>query len=291
MADPIDYGKLAKAVALQSADYTEIREVISLPGWIPVQYDEELMFADMGQITACRQIQKALSARFEIAVRKGDVETYTATYSDMLRLAEAFHRGGLAIDFLVATACEETAHGQLFRAISKMDAAGCAVTIKEIESYEARRRGIADVLYRERVWVQRAHGWIGHLTEVLQRFVPNSDPDWNVYSGVSGAHLREQAICRLLTIELAFRVYHLENDRYPTILDQLVPFYIEHLPTDPFDSEQRPPAFAPTGDGYRLYSVGPDGRDDGGQEAATPQLPFGTGHKAGDIRLSLYFAD
>ena len=43
--------------------------------------------------------------------------------------------------------------------------------------------------------------------------------------------------------------------------------YLDYMPFDPCAGA--PLRYVPQGDDYLLYSVGPDGRDDGGQESAS----------------------
>ena len=110
----------------------------------------------------------------------------------------------------------------------------------------------------------------------------------------------------LLLVTLALRACHLETGAYPQTLQELTPRYLAAIPADPFAMgnaplryQKRPvhdnfyawepawkrqevkrltqeleqPAY-PGRDAYTLYSVGPDGRDDGGQgidELARPR--------------------
>lgn len=55
---------------------------------------------------------------------------------------------------------------------------------------------------------------------------------------------------------------------YPERLDDLVPRYLDRLPTDPFSGG--PFVYERRGAGYLLSSVGPNGRDDGGTDYSTP---------------------
>lgn len=67
----------------------------------------------------------------------------------------------------------------------------------------------------------------------------------------------------LLLVALALRAYRLEHGNYPPKLDALVPVYLKRVPDDPF-ALQGPLRYRRTGQKYVLYSVGPDGKDDGG---------------------------
>jgi len=69
---------------------------------------------------------------------------------------------------------------------------------------------------------------------------------------------------RLLIVALALRAYRVEHGAYPAKLSALVPTYLSAIPADPFalSGQLR---YKPSSPGYILYSVGPDGKDDGGK--------------------------
>jgi hypothetical protein len=62
----------------------------------------------------------------------------------------------------------------------------------------------------------------------------------------------------------ALERFFLDRQAYPTRLAELVPAYLERIPTDVIDGA--PLRYRSTSDGrYQLYSIGWNGRDDGGQ--------------------------
>ncbi len=66
-----------------------------------------------------------------------------------------------------------------------------------------------------------------------------------------------------LMLQLALRAYKLEKGAYPPALKMLVPAYIRAVPADPFGGGE-PLRYQISGVTYRLWSIGPDGVDDGG---------------------------
>jgi len=62
---------------------------------------------------------------------------------------------------------------------------------------------------------------------------------------------------------LAIHEYHRRNGDYPQSLDELMPDLLPRLPIDYAD--RRPLRYRRTGEGYVLYSIGPDGKDNGGE--------------------------
>jgi hypothetical protein len=68
----------------------------------------------------------------------------------------------------------------------------------------------------------------------------------------------------LATVALALRVYQDEHGAFPASLAELSPGIVPALPPDGF--AEAPFHYQRAGKGYVLYSVGPDGKDDGGRD-------------------------
>lgn len=68
----------------------------------------------------------------------------------------------------------------------------------------------------------------------------------------------------LLVTMLALRAYRQDHKTYPATLTALIPGYLKAVPTDPF-ALSGPLQYKLAGTKYVLYSVGPDGKDDGGK--------------------------
>ncbi len=77
--------------------------------------------------------------------------------------------------------------------------------------------------------------------------------------------------------------FHADNGRYPAKLNELVPKYADKIPDDYFTD--KPLIYKPSGDGYLLYSVGKDGKDDGGP--AEPATATGAENESDDIGLRI----
>jgi len=82
---------------------------------------------------------------------------------------------------------------------------------------------------------------------------------------------RSTADNNLLAATLALHAYKLDHGGYPAALSSLVPHYLPAVPGDPFSPGQL--QYRLRGNGYALYSIGPDGKDDGGTAAIDPQNP------------------
>ncbi|HVF11092.1 MAG TPA: hypothetical protein VNA16_09835 [Abditibacteriaceae bacterium] len=84
-------------------------------------------------------------------------------------------------------------------------------------------------------------------------------------------HARGLAAARLALTRLALHAYRKDRGRYPAQLSELAPRYLQAVPSDPFAAG--PLQYARSGPRYRLWSVGPDGRNDGGRPAENPTAP------------------
>lgn len=73
---------------------------------------------------------------------------------------------------------------------------------------------------------------------------------------------RYQAKERLTIGTLAIRLFQMEKGRWPQNLDELVPEYLDEVPLDPFGL--KPLNYKKREGKWIIYSIGPDGKDDGG---------------------------
>ena len=83
-------------------------------------------------------------------------------------------------------------------------------------------------------------------------------------SGIRLNAARDLTADRVLMLRLALRTHQLERGALPPNLQALVPNHIKAVPVDPF-GKGAPFLYKTDGKTYRLWSIGPDGRDDGGK--------------------------
>ena len=98
---------------------------------------------------------------------------------------------------------------------------------------------------------------------ILSIFLP-------VFSQSDFKDQQNRALNDLLMLRLALRAYRAEHGRYPSALQELKGEYITDVPEDPFATAGKY-KYALAGSSYTLYSVGPDGRDDGGKAIDSPE--------------------
>jgi hypothetical protein len=76
-------------------------------------------------------------------------------------------------------------------------------------------------------------------------------------------HLRLTAQLRLLEAAAGLQAFHVAHGQWPPTLNELVPSYLDQVPADPFSPNQGL-RYQRVEGRIMLYSVGPDGTDDGG---------------------------
>jgi ABC-type transport system involved in multi-copper enzyme maturation permease subunit len=95
---------------------------------------------------------------------------------------------------------------------------------------------------------------------------------------------QRQAQLRCEIVMLALERYRRQHGRWPDTLTELVPAYLEQIPVDPFDGQ--PLRWSRKQGHIVIYSIGPDGVDNGGE--INRVKPFATGL---DLGLLLWDVD
>lgn len=94
--------------------------------------------------------------------------------------------------------------------------------------------------------------------------------------GAFAAAARVEARNRTAATALAAERYRRQHGRFPEKLEQLTPKFLPAVPTDPFDGQ--PLRYAASENRRVVYSIGPDGVDDAGQETDNTGEPDITFH-------------
>lgn len=100
-----------------------------------------------------------------------------------------------------------------------------------------------------------------YLMRADERIMVMLSPISNItYVGISE---RASARTSLVRIVLALAAFKTDHGAFPGHLSDLAPTYLDAIPTDWFADGQEP-KYVPTDSGFKLYSVGWNGKDEGG---------------------------
>jgi hypothetical protein len=196
------------------------------------------------------------------------------------RLAKVDYLSGVTLAFEGERVCG-------IRAIDSWIASAKAMEMVGIEPFPARiiSRGM---LRQNQIALARYHSrqialiraaisnapQSGLVAVTTPAFTNNQCPGWSPYDFIVGMMApatdramvraaRAQTINRLAIVACALERYHLKHGVFPDKLDDLVPAFLPAPALDPMNN--KPFHYQRTDDGwFRLYSVGADGKDDGG---------------------------
>ena len=220
--------------------------------------------ADAGP--AIREAVKALIAELldERETRQGFIRAFQAERMFQLDVVQAVAGGELSITslFMVGTGGGPPLGQRVFSRLFK--------PMLELGGVEMMRYAGA--------WVEAAGepNWPAHHPK--QPLEPRG-PQWAIdhlwrplsavlafsFDRAALLHYRALADGRMAAVALAVRLYEIDHSRRPMRLADLVPNYLGELPLDPFREDGGTFGYRPDAKPPVLYSVGPDGVDDGGR--------------------------
>jgi hypothetical protein len=82
------------------------------------------------------------------------------------------------------------------------------------------------------------------------------------FDAASNAEDRSNSVLAMTQLSAALAVYRTNHDAYPEKIDALVPAVISKLPVDSYNG--KPFVYKRLANGYLIYTVGSNGKDDGG---------------------------
>lgn len=273
------------AIAQFVSDHGEalalVRTGLELECQTVIVWDMNYTMDDMNRIQGVRQVGRAFRAEASMYANADNYGQAAQSGVDCVRFAHEISRGGLQIHFLVALAIEGIGTAELHRFLSRLGASDCRAASMHLLRIDAAREPMSEIQERDELWCRVSYGWIGRL-QFAMRELFNRPP--LLGSSLHQLEQRNDAIRRLLIVELALHAYALEHGSPPQQLNELVPGYLPSLPVDPYDAA--PLRYLLKDDVPVVYSIGPDGDDDSGDGANWSNLAT---EGDGDIVLSTLF--
>jgi hypothetical protein len=261
-ADALDHEELRALVATNTESLRLLR--LGLTRQCALPHDSVLAIGPgmADHVKALYRLANLLEAEGrlrEIDDRRGDA---LQSYVDSIRLGSEMSRGGFVAHRLTGCACEADGCIRLSRLAPTLDPKEARWVIAELEKIDS-----ATVPWEE----VRRNEFGFHQYQVRNSLNPFKSAmiRWQGRHPIKVAEMRHNKLAahlRLLTAELALRCYRSEQLRAPSNLGQLVPKYLQRVPTDSFTG--RPMIYRLQGASWLLYSVGEDGVDDGGDPVA-----------------------
>jgi hypothetical protein len=244
---------------------------------MPASVSDPTYLEKVGRFKA---LARLFAAEAALAGREGRTADAAAGYADLGRLGRVVALGGLAIDTSNGQAIERMGLDGLDRLVPNLPADVCRRLIAELGRQERGREAFARVMKRDQEFSRAKSPWFVKAALAINPSMFRSLTQPVLASG-EFSERTNLARLRMTGAALALRAYRLEHPGAPppTDLTALVPAALPAVPRDPFSDG--PLRVKAGDDGVRVYSVGPDGRDDGGTPVA-PDRPFNPG-STGDL--------
>ncbi|CAN5688216.1 hypothetical protein BH23PLA1_BH23PLA1_09260 [soil metagenome] len=240
---------------------TEAREALELDSLVPLTFTQVDVLSPQGG--TLRQLARLQSAAGRLAEEEGRFEEAARGHLDTVRLGHRI-RGGLLNDRLIGFAIESLGLSGLQRTLDNLEAGTRRELFQTLEALDRDREPIADTIALDLHWGVKATPKIQYMmmtwSGAAQKLLAPA------HRAAESAEARNSAHLRLLLTELAIRAYRDDHQTLPGTLADLVPEFLEAVPSDPFGAG--PLKYRIEGDSYRLYSVRPDGIDNDGEPFA-----------------------
>jgi hypothetical protein len=219
--------------------------------------------ANIGAVTSdligLKTLARVLSAEGRLAEMEDRPADAARSYVQAIRLGTEMSRGGLMMNRLVGIACEGVGSIPLVKLVPKLACEQMGPLVGELEKIDNGTVTWPEVLRNENRFVRAQMGNYPNPIKLVSDL-------WEARSMRRASHERHElaaAHLRLLMTELALRCYRCDQGSAPRSLQQLLPKYLQQVPSDPFSGH--PLVYQPAGTNWLLYSLGPDRVDDGGK--------------------------
>jgi hypothetical protein len=185
----------------------------------------------MTELMAAKRLAWLLEADAKLAELEHRTNDAASVCFEIIRFGQETCRGGVMIDRLLGLACEGIGRTTLQNIVNGLDAQQCRARIGELRIALANEEPTEDVLRNEEIWSRINSS----LRERLQSWIPISrfNPAKRVRQNFVKNCERSELQLKRMTIDLATRAYELDHGRHPKSLSELVPDYLDSIPTDP----------------------------------------------------------
>ena len=224
-------------VSSNTAALSRLRLGLTRPARVPVEFTLYYSGRRLDELSSTKRLALLLLAEGKVSEADQRIDDALRSYFDALRFSQESVRGGLLIDMLVGVACERLALGSLEGVLGALDPPQCRRAIQHIQDLDRAREPTAEFLAREQAWSRRVGGWRGRILRIM----PGHTQSLRQVEQ-KAASKRDQADrqCGALLTKLACRAYRLEAGKAPGRWEDLVPRYLEKIPTDPSTGQPLP---------------------------------------------------
>jgi len=263
---------------------------------MPYNYGGARSFMDYDKsyYSQVRQLSWMQVWQSRVKTADGDTEAASRAALTSIRMGGQIPHGSGIEDALTGSKMEARGRRCEWPLVDKLTADQARAAAMDISAIDAQEVSSADTL-REEKWMGlssfktgpgflRSRITLAHFSNHMDDLIDYADQPFNVRPKAAPVakdkwsalfeplsvdtclfiRMNNHAQNALLATSLALRAYYADHKVYPVTLQALAPAYLPQVPHDPFapDSELK---YRQDGKSYKLYSMGPDGVDDGGK--------------------------
>lgn len=250
--------------------HREVLDLLDRPGHVELDWSgaasDPASADDISEGVLLRDLVRSLKAEAENLHAAGKHDEAAPYELAILKLGAMQLRGGLVLHALMGAGTKEAGTSLVAKHRAEYSSAVARQVIDEIAIIAQGRESAAAILDRDRAFESVAWRWRTRLQWAIDLLLyghhkgPLNARQRNFFYDV---FRRQQVDEQLLCADLAIRLYQQDHGRWPASLEDLVPKYAPQVPLDFY--ADAPLNYHPSGEGFLLYSVGPDGQDHGGR--------------------------
>jgi hypothetical protein len=200
--------------------------------------------------------EEALMLRSIHVANTGSIDEQIDVLLDLATFSQEAYRGGGLDGYVYSDNARLWGINGLLSLLPQLDAGQCRRTARQLIKLNREREPLEQAVQIQRA-IDDRQGWVSHLNMILAEWSAHGPYKWQCdYIRRNGVQLPG------LATRLAIRAYCLERGRPPDRLADLAPEYLPELPLDVYG--EGPLRYRSDRDAVILYSVGPNGADDGG---------------------------
>jgi hypothetical protein len=213
------------------------------------------------ELASFKRVAQILAAEGTVAEAENRNNDAIESYLAAARLNEKM-RGGLIMDALVGIATEAIGVNALQKLLDSMTRDQRQEIIKTLTELYSNRDSFDEIMANEKRYVRDASGLRGKISYLLMyRAMKRSEQKFETKLKFHRTRLG------LFFTDLAVKNFESDKGRAPKTLQELVPEYLPFLPKDDFSGKDF--IYRPLTNGYELYRVGADGKNNGGKPLVT----------------------
>jgi hypothetical protein len=228
---PVRYDDLAKLVTTNAEPLKLARIGLARECRVPLENTIE----SIGRANVTFVSFDHLRGAFRFEGRLAEFEQRPAdavqSYLAITRLGQEIMRGGVIMDAVNGSFVEESGLAPLGPLSALLTAEQCKQLAAALESADAKRETVENIVRQEKIWARRAYGW---------RYYRDAITHYIMRGRIAQARQRASRInvvsqlTRKHIITLAARAFELEHNAKPKTVADLVPTYLKAVPIDPF---------------------------------------------------------